>query len=417
MTARVLARAQLPQVVPSLFAGRHLLILVPTTDAQWAAEAAWEFARAAATGERSVLLVDLSLEAPALDAAATRRLPRGIVDAFATDAPLSDVAGEQDRPGLHYISRGTPTPDPSSVWSSPRWRRLARGFASEGALLILFAPPAALAALDLDPDGMVVLAPDGYDATGGMFPKIAERLARGTSLLAVVASQVAVPRRSVRAIRPPRPGRSRAYAVVAGLGVVALVTTFALWSRRAGSEPAHGNAGAALPPARPTLPNAALGDSLYYSVQVAAYNTMAQAMEHAGQLEGEGRLAIVTPVRLGNQGVWHRVLVGVHQTARAADSALEELWRLRLLERPQGTILRTPETYRVKTARTRERAEDDVRGLREKGIPAYIVQAPDGTALVYVGAFDLPEQARTADSLLAAAGVAGTLVQRVGTTP
>jgi hypothetical protein len=59
-------------------------------------------------------------------------------------------------------------------------------------------------------------------------------------------------------------------------------------------------------------------------------------------------------------------------------------------------------------------ALNDALGLRERGVPAYIVGAADGTARVYAGAFDLPEQARDIDSLLSAAGVTGSLVRRMG---
>jgi hypothetical protein len=115
--------------------------------------------------------------------------------------------------------------------------------------------------------------------------------------------------------------------------------------------------------------------------------------------------------------LWYRVLAGALPTARAADSLLQALWRSQRVDRPQGTILRTPEAYRLGRRLPPADAEADARGLRGRGIPAYIVGAPDGTARVYVGAFDLPEQAHAVDSLLSAAGVTGTLVQRMGTAP
>ena len=104
------------------------------------------------------------------------------------------------------------------------------------------------------------------------------------------------------------------------------------------------------------------------------------------------------------------MLVGALPTARAADSLLQALWRDGALERPQGTILRTPDAYRVRASR------DDLPGLRARGIPAYIVLAPDKTDLVYVGAFDLAEQASNTDSLLSSAHLAGTLVRRTGSS-
>jgi len=238
------------------------------------------------------LLVDLSVQQATLDRGATTIGQRGITDAFRSDAPLEDVTSEQDRPRLHYIGRGTPLEDPALVWASPRWRRLARGFASEGALLLLFAPPEALTALDVAEDGLVVLAPDGYDPANGTFPKIADRLARGSSLLGVVANPSAIRssqphqrpsgsrpaiRRPSRTTGPHRRRRGPAYAGLAGLLLIAAALVV-IWARGSGTESARetGARGARPPDARRAAspaPGSIAGDSLYYSVQVAAYNT------------------------------------------------------------------------------------------------------------------------------------------------
>src|SRR5258708_37296004 len=101
MTARVFTRTQLPHLVSSLFADRHLVILTPATgNLAWASDAAWECARAAASGKRSILLVDLSVQQATLDRGATTIGQRGIADAFVADTPLEDVTAEQDRPRL-----------------------------------------------------------------------------------------------------------------------------------------------------------------------------------------------------------------------------------------------------------------------------------------------------------------------------
>ena len=53
-------------------------------------------------------------------------------------------------------------------------------------------------------------------------------------------------------------------------------------------------------------------------------------------------------------------------------------------------------------------------GLRARGVPAYIVEASDGSVRLFVGAFETPQQARLADSILTAANIEGTLVPRAG---
>src|SRR5512144_2377570 len=107
-------------------------------------------ARAAASSGRRVLLVDLGLEGATLDDGAVNATGGGIAEAFGSNGNLQDFAEEQEVAGLHYIGRGTSAGHLGTVWTSERWARLARGFASEDALLLLAAPPGALASLAID---------------------------------------------------------------------------------------------------------------------------------------------------------------------------------------------------------------------------------------------------------------------------
>ena len=443
MTTRELTRAQLPKLASWLLVDANtVVLLIPATeDAGWAASAAWDFARAAVSGARRVVLVDLSVEDPMLDRGARTSGPEGIVDAFIYGASLSYVAQEQEVPGLHYIGAGTHPTDPTEVWNSPRWPRLSRGFASEGALLILFAPPAALSELTVAPDGLVVLAPNGYDASQGQYPEIADKIARGTPLLSIVVDQprsdepVSILGESFRRSRRITFGRiNTSTAIVAsallvgtGLTAVALlrqpddpvpadtVPSVATLEPTADIPPATQPTP---PPPPPPPPQSARepdpGDSLFYSVQVAAFNTLPRAMSYVSELEEEQWVALASPVRLGNQSIWYRVFVGTLPNSTAADSTLRAMWRSRLLDRPQGTILRTPNAYLIGEGMSVDAARDRAEGLRASGIPAYIVTVPGGEARIYLGAFEGPNQARAADSLLASASITATLVPRMG---
>jgi cell division septation protein DedD len=155
---------------------------------------------------------------------------------------------------------------------------------------------------------------------------------------------------------------------------------------------------------------------LFYSVQVAAFNQADQAAAYARGLARAGA-ATVSPVRLGRQGVWYRVVVGALPTPAAADSLLHWLWSRRLVERPNGTILRTPHAQAVAEGVSLNEAGRLAEGLRRRGVAAYIVPAPGGAAAVLVGAFEERDQARAADSLLKVAGLKSTLVLRMGTRP
>jgi hypothetical protein len=103
--------------------------------------------------------VDLSLDDPVLHTGVQDPPETGIVDAFLFGASLEHVSNQQDVPGLHFIGVGTPPSDSAKVWGSPRWERLVRGFASEGAVLLLYVPASGLGHLAVTPDLIVVLSP------------------------------------------------------------------------------------------------------------------------------------------------------------------------------------------------------------------------------------------------------------------
>jgi hypothetical protein len=84
------------------------------------------------------------------------------------------------------------------------------------------------------------------------------------------------------------------------------------------------------------------------------------------------------------------------------------------VERPSGTILRTPQAYLIERVASAAVAVDRVEGLRRQGIAAYILSALDGSAQVLAGAFEGPDQASAADSLLRLQGLRATLVRRMG---
>lgn len=125
--------------------------------------------------------------------------------------------------------------------------------------------------------------------------------------------------------------------------------------------------------------------------------------------------ATVSPVRLGRQGLWFRVVIGSLSTAGEADSLLRALWRRGAVEQPNGSILRTPHALWLARAGTPEAARASAEGLRRRGVAAYIVPAPDGSASVLAGAFETPDQARAADSLLRLTGLTAILAYRMGT--
>jgi cell division septation protein DedD len=424
MIPRDLLRAHLPQTVPTLLADHSVVVLTfVTADEAWAVHAAWDMARAAARAGRRTALVDLSLEHPTLHESAVEAVEEGIVDAFLFETSLNHVARAQNVAGLHFIGAGTMAPNPREVWGHKRWTPLARGFAKEGALMLLFVPVVALPYLTAPADGVCVLADEGLDTGTGALPEIGQLAARGAPLLGVVTERSGEGRRTRimhRAMLPRTrsltPALATAVVLVASLGTGGYLLGK---GRRAvgGDRPRPAAAAQPVSPGADADNRRVAGDTLYYSVQVAAFQVLSQAMALARDFERSGFLAPVTPVQSGSEGIWYRVLVGAVASPGAADSMLRELWRLGLVEQPQGSILRTPEAFALGVWSSVAEAREALRGLRDRGIPAYIVPRPDGTARLYMGAFTGADQADAADSLLARAGLQRTLVARSGVTP
>ncbi len=433
MTPREVTPTHFPNLAVTFFADRSIIAFTPATnDERWAVDITWAAARAVARSGRRVGLVDLSLERPALHQRAADAGDEGIVDAFVFGASLGHVAREQE-PDLYFIPVGTAPTQPDEIWGSDRWQRLARGFRQEGALLLLFVPPAALPRLTVELDGLVVLSPVGYAPDSPTFPGIGERLRRGTQLVAIVCTERTAPRptpppppRGSLGVPRPRQRLVVRPAVLWGVAVVGAGTLLGLWlAGRSGERPPAASASPATGgrdsaptvPAGPVVASApsSAGDSLFYSVQIAAFNQPDQAMSYASDVPGAANPVTVSAVRLGRQGLWYRVMVGAFPTAAGADSLLRALWDRGVVERPNGTILRTPHAYLVGREGNVEAAADRAEGLRRRGVAAYIVSAPDGSAQVLAGAFEAPDQARAADSLLRLAGLRATLVHRMGT--
>lgn len=405
MSYREIPENRLSNLVPTLTAGRTVIMISALgSEAARVCYVAWNLARQVARAGTRTLLVDLDLESPALKKEASDSTDEGIVDAFLFGVSLNHVARQQE-PDLYYIGTGSAPVDPETVWASQRWQKLARGFKSQGAVMVLSVPLAAWGKMALEPDLLVLLAPRGWHPEAMRVPGLKRLLDSEVPVVVVVRQADRAPLRD----KGPRNG-DRAKLRGAALGALLAVVAAGLWlrGRLAPQEPVP-DSGAVAPEA-PTPPEeAGAADSLFYSVQVAAFNTIAQAAEYARELRGVSQVATVVPVRLGTQGTWYRVLVGALPTAAAADSLLRHLWEGGWVERPKGTILRTPFALEVPSGNLEQ--------LMESGLPWYAVRTPAGAERFLTGAFEESSQARLTDSLLAAAGLKTKLVRRLGTRP
>jgi HlyD family secretion protein len=154
-------------------------------------------------------------------------------------------------------------------------------------------------------------------------------------------------------------------------------------------------------------------DSLFYSVQVAALGGLSSALEYAAQFEATWP-ATVSAVRRGEGRILYRVMVGALPTAHVATSLRQQLRTDGLLEGAEGIVVRTPHALQLGLRPDPTSAAQAVRSLRASGIPAYMLDQPDGSALLLTGAFETPDQAQLTDSVLPISGAERAVVARYG---
>jgi hypothetical protein len=421
LTLRPLPRSRLDGLMPSLAAGQHLLALVPMTgDSRWAASAAWSVARAAAQRGRRVLLVDLGVDHPELHTAVGLPLAAGIVDALQAGDDLTKVAREVD--GVFFVPAGSPTSAPEFVLAHPRWNKLHAGFRAEDALLLVYVPSASLARLGAPPDGVIVLAPEGLSLESPASSGLLAAQTQGVALLGVVRERwtpVATPQPAAAHLPArdwdarPRRRRGLVTAAVLSMGVIGAGAwvVFTVAPPDTGAPAAAARAAPAPAPAPGPQPErtavADYGpDTLAWTVQLAAYGTLDNALAHADRLARERVTAFVAPVEAA-QAVWYRVLVGAFPSRDSAAAARSRLWTASLARRGEGELLRAPYSLLLWSG-------GDVDSLRRLGVP--VSRARGGERLL-VGAFESPEQAALAQAQLRRAGVAASLIARLEDAP
>ena len=420
MTLRPLPRSRLDRVAPLLLNGSALVALVPATDdAEWAAEAAWGVARAAASGgsgkRREVALIDLCLETPLLHAFKHLAASPGINEAFTHETPLNDFA--QDIDGVHFLPAGTPESDAITVRSDARWRRLHAGFRNEGALLLVCLPADHLDELGADPEGVIALAPGGVDLGSTTGRALLAARDRGVELLGVVRERWSAATPAMPAIGRPRVRHGLvafwlAAAVAAALFIVTNKPGTPVHAPAVPAPGARETFGTARSPAtaEPTIPLPVLSaaDSSGWMLQLAAYGAPARALSHVDRLVAADVPAVVSPLTPDVSGaVWYRVLAGTYRTRDDATAARRTLWRRGLAARGEGTPVYVP--YSVALAKP---ADAD----RLRGVGFSAVRWGDHGP-VLVGAFEHPEAASVTLTALQHAGIAATLLQRTDRTP
>ena len=439
-------------------------VLVTGTDPVAAARAAIGLGRAQARNRR-VAIGDLVGEVEPLQRLVTGDDPHGIVDSFLYGVSLNKIARQVDDSGMLFVMpSGTEpvlTPD---ILRNERWRRLAAGFREVGALMLLVASSDAEGVHELASmlDGVVVVGDATsvlsvprnsvlahVDAPQPAAPPALEvpaELVERPPVSAQKPSPVMLPAQDVvakRVLTPPAaPSSLSRRAMIVG-GVLVGAAVLWLMLGRPGTSKSTAPSGEKPTTSAVNVPDSSgpgeapdtasvtrrvdsttsirvanPADSLKaaaYGVVIIATNDEAQALARWADLGLKLPAGTVTMVRIrGERGRFFQMQAGAFSKARQADSLLAALRSTGKLKADAGRVVATPYALMLESKVSRRAAQNVADGYGQRQIAAYPLLQGDGSATIFVGAFELPEQAIPLMNELKAKGVSATLYYRTG---
>jgi hypothetical protein len=415
----------------------------------------------AQAARRRVAVGDLIGDAPPLQDLVPSDDVHGLVDSFMYGVSLNrvayPVAGERE---LFVMPSGTSPIDYDELFQNPRWRRLASGFREVGALLVLAAPAHATHLRHLvDATDGAVLVGDEVPASVSVAQSLAwirekrsapisvagpttsaepetlaaqpvAELARRTPwpawaagivlTLSLLGAGVWFWQRPFASDRPPRrgvPGTSAAAAAVTG---GALATDSATRVREAQREAAARDSAARaanLAVAADSFPvfspvNAAdSANASGYAVLLENTNGLAGAIL---QLNDKFATLPATSYGLSLRSRLFELVAGAYPTRAGAESLLVDLRARRVLGPTVGNVTVLPYAFLVQANVAAAEVPARLQRSAARAQPVYALRQPNGTANLYFGAYESPQQAALAVPAVRKAGLTPTLVYRIG---
>lgn len=415
----------------------------------------------AQASRRRVAVGDLIGDAPPLQDLVQAEDVHGLVDSFMYGVSLNrvayPVAGERE---LFVMPSGTSPIDYDELFLNPRWRRLASGFREVGALLVLAAPAHAEHLRHLvDATDGAVLVGDEVPASVSVAQSLAwirERktapisvagpaaavepetlaaqpvaeLARGTPwpawaagivlTLSLLGAGVWFWQRPFASARPPRRGVAGTSAAAAAVTGGALATDSAVRAQTARRDAAARDSAARaanLAVAADSFPvfspvNAAdSAAASAYAVLLENTNGLAGAIL---QLNDKFATLPATSYGLSLRSRLFELVAGAYPTRAGAESLLVDLRARRVLGPTVGNVTVLPYAFLVQANVAAAEVPARLQRSAARAQPVYALRQPNGTANLYFGAYESPQQAALAVPAVRKAGLTPTLVYRIG---
>jgi hypothetical protein len=409
---------------------------------------------------RRVAIGDMFGDAPPLHALVDSEDAHGLMDAFNYGVSLNriahPVAGSEQ---LFVMPSGTGPLDYEELFQNPRWRRLAAGFRKEGALLLIAAPAEAANVREL------VNATDGAVLVGDTVPmdlpvvlSLAWVRPKRSAVIPSAGSAPPAPSlpTGVAESVPKPPKRTRFAEVAGGLVLAVLVAGAALWfatrpgasdgapravvaapsrttsavkadtatadsALQAGRDSVARDSAGRLAATRPPLSDPASGltvANVADSASAAAFALRFESVTSGGSaiIYLAGRYKTVPAATFGIEPRTGLFLLtgGAYATQAGADSLFKQLQAKGLIIPGVGAVVSVPFAFLIQAHVPLAEAASRRARLLGGGHPVYALRQPDGTANLYFGAYDSPQQAAFAIPFVKKVTPTPTLVYRIG---
>jgi hypothetical protein len=417
----------------------------------------------AQASRRRVAVGDLIGDAPPLQELVPADDVHGLVDSFMYGVSLNrvayPVAGERE---LFVMPSGTSPIDYDELFLNPRWRRLAAGFREVGALLVLAAPAHATHLRHLvDATDGAVLVGDEVPASVSVAQSLAWIREKKSAPITVAGPAAAVeiepamlPAQPVAELARRTPWPAWAAGIVLTVSLLGAGVWF--WQRPfVGHRPPNsgiaGNAASAV-----AVTNGALATDSAVRAREAAREAAARdsAARAANLAVAEDSFPVFTPVNAGDSasasayavllentnGLAGAILqlndkfatlpatsyglslrsrlfelvAGAYPTRAGAESLLVDLRARGVLPPTVGNVTVLPYAFLVQAGVPAAEVPSRLQRAAARAQPVYALRQPNGAANLYFGAYESPQQAALAVPAVRKAGIAPTLVYRIG---
>jgi hypothetical protein len=398
-------------------------VIVTSDDVVAAAHAAIGIALGE-SAHRLVMVADLGGETPPLQSLVRDDDSHGIYDSFEFGTSFVRIAREvEGAKNFFVMPSGTESPATERIIGSPRWRTFASEFANSDELLLLVAQSDApgLEKLAEQVDGVVLVGLQRLESAPD-----APILAKIPHPQIVAPPKIDIaPRRE--GFRIPRMAWAAAALLAVGIAGGWLLGR----SKKPQEEPAPVAAAPdslqadSVRRARQQVSATNPADSVNataYSVEILASNTLEGANFELQRHGSEMPAATISLVPIGDtEATWYKVHAGAYTDSAEAEQLLARLRRRRIVPDSAGSVVRVPLSLMIDSipaqAGMQARVRERIRQLAAMSVSAYGLIQTNGSARIYAGAFERPQQSSLATTALRVAGLAPVLTYRTGRLP